>query len=108
MDAAHRLLAALIARDPGPAEALFAPSACLWWSQRGGLASVEGPGTTTRELIGLLEASTPTRLAIVANGAGSAVTSAYADDAIAWSLELRVEGCAIVGGYLRGAKLRLP
>jgi hypothetical protein len=105
IDATHRLLAALVDRDLGGAEALFAPSACVWWSQRGGLASVDGAEPLARALVDLLDASPPTKLSVVGNGARSTVTSAYVNDALAWSLELRLDDERIVGAYLRGARL---
>jgi hypothetical protein len=105
VDSTHRLLAALIDQDLGGAEGLFEPSACVWWSQRGALASVEGAHALTRALAELIESAPPTRIAIVGSIGGSSVTSAYVDDVIAWTLEMRVRGDRITGVYLRGAHL---
>jgi hypothetical protein len=98
------LLAALVDRDIGGAAALFSPSACVWWSQRGELANVDGPAAAARALADLLERAPITRITV--HGASrNAVTSAYEGEAIAWTLELQVADDAIVGGYLRGTTL---
>ena len=105
MDSTHRLLAALIDRDLIEAEALFEPTACVWFPSRGGLASVEGAEALTRALLELLETSPPTRLAVIGGIGGSTITSAYLDDAIAWTLEIQLHGERITGALLRGAQL---
>jgi len=105
VDSTHQLLAALIDRDLGGAELLVEPSACVWWSQRGALASVEGAHALTRALADLLEAVPPTRIAIVASIGGTTVTSAYVDDVIAWTLEVQVRDQRITGAFLRGTHL---
>jgi hypothetical protein len=99
------LLAALIDRDLGEAEALFEPTACVWWPSRGGLASVEGPEALTRALMELLETSPPTRLAVIGGAGGSTITSAYVDDEIQWTLEIQLKDAHITGALLRGAQL---
>lgn len=105
LDATHRLLAALIDGDASAAAALLVPSACVWWAQSSGLSSVDGPPACARALGGLLEAAPPTRLAVVSSGPSSTVTSAYADETLAWSLEIRVGADGITGAFLRGARL---
>lgn len=105
VDSTHRLLAALVDRDAGGVEALFAPSACVWWTRRGAIASVEGAPASAKALLDLLDAAPPTRLAVVGNAASSTVTTAYVQDSLAWSLEIRIEREGIVGAYLRGAHL---
>jgi hypothetical protein len=105
IDSTHRLLAALLERDLGGAAALFAPTACVWWSQRGSLASVEGADASASALAELLERTPPTRLAVIPTAARTTVTSAYVDEVLAWSLELRVEETQIVGALLRGTAL---
>lgn len=105
IDTAHRLLAALVDRDLDGASALFAPTACVWWSRRGGLASIEGPGALSRSLVDLLDLAPPTRLALIASSPCSAVTSAYGDERLLWTLELQVAGDEIAAAYLRGARL---
>lgn len=104
IDSTHRLLAALVDRDLGGAAVLFAPSACVWWSQRGELVNADGPTSIARALVELLDRGPPSRLA-VQGLPRSAVTSAYDGDAIAWTLEIQVEDGAIIGAYVRGAKL---
>lgn len=105
VDSTHRLLAALVDRDLGGAEALFAPTACVWWSQRGALASVEGAEASARALAELIDQEPPTGLSVVGSSPRTTVISAYLDDALAWSLELRLEDERIVGGLLRGTRL---
>lgn len=105
VDSTHRLLAAWVHGDLGGVEALLSPSACVWWPQRGGFASVEGAGPLARALLELLAHDPPTRLTVVGSGPATTVTSAYVDDALAWSLEVRVEDERIVGGLLRGRPL---
>jgi hypothetical protein len=104
VDSTHRLLAALVERDLGGAAALFSPSACVWWSQRGELANVDGPAAAARALVDLLEREPITRITVHASKC-NAVTSAYAGEAICWTLELQVANDTIVGGYLRGTTL---
>ena len=105
IDSTHRLLAALIDRDLGGAEGFVEPSACVWWSQRGALASVEGAHAFTRALADLLEAAPPTRIAIVGSMPGTTVTSEYLDDVIAWTLEIQVCDQRVTGAFLRGTHL---
>jgi hypothetical protein len=108
IDSTHRLLAALVDRDLGGAEGLFTPSACVWWSQRGGgLASVEGAEALARALVSLLDTAPPTRLSIVSTVGSNTITSAYVDEKIAWTLELHLDHDGISGAFLRGAFLPL-
>jgi len=104
VDSTHRLLAALVERDIGGAAALFSPSACVWWSQRGGLANVDGAAAAARALVDLLERAPITKLTVHATSR-NAVTSAYQDGDLAWTLELQVVEDAIVGAYVRGTTL---
>ena len=91
----------------GGAEGVFAPSACVWWSQRsGGLASVEGASVVARALLQLLESAPPTRLSVVGSVGSNTVTSAYVDEVLAWTLELHRDDDGITGAFLRGAQLR--
>lgn len=104
VDSTYRLLAALVDRDLGGAEAVLDPSACVWWSQRGALTAVEGPSASARVLADLLDEDPPTRLALIGSGPDTVVTSAYEGDDLRWTLELRVERSRVVGVYLRGAR----
>jgi hypothetical protein len=105
VDSTHQLLEALVEGDLLGVEALLSPSACVWWPRSGGFASVEGAQALARALVELLAHEPPTRLSVVGSSPRTTVTSAYVDDAIAWSLEVRLEDDRIVGGLLRGKQL---
>lgn len=105
VDSTYQLLAALVNRDVGGAEAVLDDGACVWWSQRGALSAVEGARAAARALADLLDERPPTRLSLVGSGPDTVVTSAYEEDELCWTLELRVERARVVGVYVRGPRL---
>ncbi len=105
VDTTYRLLAALVDRDRAGAEAVLDPSACVWWSQSGVLSAVEGAEDAARRLMALLDEQPPTRLAVVGSSPDTVVTSAYFEDDLCWTLEMRVERARVVGVLLRARRL---
>lgn len=104
LEAADRLIVALVEGDVPAVERELALEVCAWWRDGGSLAALHGPVAVATALVRLLEVARPEQLSARATSEGSVVVSALAEDHLVWALELRASEGHFVGCVVRGAR----